>query len=159
MVDPRDVAKAARKRLDRKTIWLIALAGLVAAIAAALIFTGPIGTAKSLAKEAKIIADRTLIYYEMETVEAEMSSDPWRREIAMRGKANDFQREELVRIMKTMPGIADARWRDEPAKGFFQRPLPILLEASLIALLFYGIGWLIAFLAALRQRARRWDRI
>ena len=86
------------------------IAGVAATIAASLLWHGPLGAGDRLATRADKIARATLDYYELPAVSARLQRGPLARNVILSGPADDFQRSELVRIMRQVPGANDARW-------------------------------------------------
>jgi ABC-type branched-subunit amino acid transport system permease subunit len=128
----------------RKQLLPLAVAAF-AAIAAAGAWHGPLGGAESFRAEVDRTAKLTLENYEMTTVDARLQQSPLTRTLALNGRADPFQRGELVRILSTLPGVASATWSG--ARGW-----PLLLEGALVALGGYLAGLLIAYLVELRRR-------
>ena len=89
---------------------LIFTAGVATTIAASLLWHGPLGAGDRLATRADKIARATLDYYELPAVSARLQRGPLARNVILSGPADDFQRSELVRIMRQVPGANDARW-------------------------------------------------
>jgi hypothetical protein len=88
----------------------IVLAGIVAVLATTALWHGPLGAGDRFAKRAETIARRTLDYYELPMIQAHMQRDPLTRRIILSGPADEFQRQELVRILNEIPGVLDVRW-------------------------------------------------
>ena len=82
----------------------------------------------------------------MRTVSARLHHRPLTRRLVLSGTADDFQRSELVRIMGDLPGVSRASWSD--ASG----GLPLIAEGSLVSLVGFLIGLLLADLVELRRR-------
>ncbi len=89
---------------------LIFTGGVAATIAASMLWHGPIGAGDRLAARADKIARATLDYYELPAVSARVQRDPLARVMVLSGPADSFQRSELLRIMRQVPGANDARW-------------------------------------------------
>jgi hypothetical protein len=89
---------------------LIFLSGAAATIAASALWHGPLGAGERLATRAEKIARATLDYYEMSAVSARVARHPLSRVIILSGPADDFQRSELLRIMRQVPGVNEVRW-------------------------------------------------
>ena len=144
----RGVAPARRRRLA------ILLLGLGATIAIALLSSGPLGAANRLTFQVERDARATLTHYEMGQIDARLERSPLRRRLVMVGPADDFQRTELVRMMEELPGVEEARWNHQPAL----LPLPLFLEAMLLAIVGYLVGLVLAYVVELRRRSHRYDR-
>jgi len=89
---------------------LIFSAGVVATLAFAGLWHGPLGAGDRLAARADKVARDTLVYYELPAVSARVARDPLSRTIILSGPADRFQRSELVRIMGDVPGINAVAW-------------------------------------------------
>lgn len=137
------------------------MAGLIAAMAAAAIWHGPVGTADRFAEERETIARLNLEYYEMDPqVAVAMQRGPLTRRLWLTGRADDFQRSELVRILDGIPAVADVQWwRPEGGSLRGEPVLPLIVEVELAAIAGFGFGMIVAFLVALRRRATRWNKI
>ena len=88
----------------------IFFAGVVATLAAAALWHGPLGAGERLAARADKIARATLVKYERPMNSAKLERRPLSRRMILSGPADDFQRSELVRIMGQVPGVNDVRW-------------------------------------------------
>ena len=93
--------------MNRGTIILI---GIAATIAETALWHGPMGAGDRMAARAETIARRTLDYYELPMIQAQMQRSPLTRRLILSGPADDFQREELVRILDDIPGVLEVRW-------------------------------------------------
>ena len=89
---------------------VIFFSGVVATLAFAGLWHGPLGASERLATRAEKIARATLLHYEMPAVSARLARAPLSRTIILSGPADRFQRSELVRIMGQVPGINEVRW-------------------------------------------------
>jgi hypothetical protein len=134
----------------RKKRTITLLVGIAAVLGLGAMWHGPGGAGEFFAYEVEDRAATTLSYYEMTQVQAKLQRDPLTRTLVLSGPADDFQRDELVRIMDELPGVAKARWvNSRPASV-----LPLLAEAGLAALVGFGLGLLLAYLIELRRRSR-----
>ena len=86
------------------------LAGVAATLAFGAAWHGPLGAGERLAARAEAVGRKTLTYYEMPLVTARIERDPLARTLVLSGPADAFQRNELVRIMGEVPGVAAVRW-------------------------------------------------
>jgi hypothetical protein len=120
--------------------------GVVAAIAAALLWHGPLGAADRFAAEVERNAQRTVVYYEVPQVTAHLHRGPLTRQILLSGPADDFQRVELVRLMQEIPGVEDASWSSGGGT------LPLIAEGGAVSVLGFLFGLLLAYLVELRRR-------
>ena len=144
-LDRRPKTKAFRRRAT-----LLAIAGAVLVSAVAAVWDGPAGTAERFAASIERQSREALVNWEMTQVQAHIERAPLERTIVLSGPADDFQRSELVRIIDGVPGVANVRWTDMP-DAF---ALPLLAEAVLASLGFFGLGLLLAYLLELRRRYR-----
>lgn len=125
--------------------------GVAATLAATFLWHSPGGAGERLAGSIDRTMRATLDHYEMQPIAARMQRAPLTRRLMLDGPADDFQRGEIKRIGLEVPGVAAAHWagpRNPP------RALPLLAEAMLMALACFAIGVVLAYIAALRRRAR-----
>lgn len=126
-------------------------AGAVAAIAAAALWHGPLGTYSRLASLIERNARIELNRLELGGVTAQLGRSPaLTRNLLLTGPADNFQREELPRYMAEIPGVADVAWL--PARGDY--PLPLIAEAAIGALIAFLLGLFLSWLIEVRRRAR-----
>ena len=117
----------------------LALAGtVIAAIAGAAIWHGPLGAARELRLEAETIAQITLVNWEMGQVDARLHRRPLTRRMILSGPADDFQRSELVRILSDVPGVSTATWSRSGG-------VPLLLEGIFVTAGGFLLGLLLAY--------------
>jgi hypothetical protein len=128
----------------RRTRSLVA--GAVAALVAAALWHGPLGAADSFRAKVEGTTRLTLDYYEMSGIDAQLQDKPLTRTLLLRGRADAFQREELVRVLSQVPGVTSATWSGSG------RSIPLFLEGGLVALLGFLLGQVIAYLVELRRR-------
>lgn len=128
----------------RRRMFLIAI-GAALALGATALWHGPLGAADRLAGEVDRTARAVLVDWEMGQVQANLARGPLTRRLMLSGPADDFQRRELVRIMRTIPGVSSATWSNN-------RGLPLIVEAALAALVGFLVGLLLAYVAELRRR-------
>lgn len=127
--------------------------GLLIALAATAAWHNLPGTADRFAAQIDKSAREALDYFEMSQVNARIPRRPLNRQLLLSGRADDFQRSELVRIMSELPGVSDARWRP----GGYR--LPLLAEVLIASTIAFLLGLLLAYLVELHRRAnadRRW---
>lgn len=125
--------------------------GIAATLAATFLWHGPGGAGERFAGTIDRTMRTTLDHYEMPAVSARLQRDPLTRRLLLDGPADSFQRAEIARIALDVPGLATAHWagpRNPP------RALPLLAEVMLMALAAFAIGVVLAYIAALRRRAR-----
>lgn len=120
--------------------------GVVASIAAALLWHGPLGAGDRFTAEVERNARRTVVYYEVPLVSAHLHHAPLTRQILLSGPADDFQRSELVRVMEDIPGVSDATWSSGGGT------LPLIAEGAAVSVLGFLFGLLLAYLVELRRR-------
>ncbi len=88
--------------------------GAAAAIAAAVLWSGPLGGADRLASRIEKPARATLDHLEMTQVSARLERSPLRRRLVLSGPADEFQRGQLVQILEDIRGVAGVRWATPP---------------------------------------------
>lgn len=93
--------------MSRRTILPIGIAAVVGFTA---LWHGPLGAGEQLTRQAEASARRTLDYYELPMIQAQMQRGPLVRRLILSGPADDFQRTELVRILDETPGVLEVRW-------------------------------------------------
>lgn len=121
--------------------------GIVAALALAALWHGPVGGADRLSRDIDQRLHRTLVYYEMTEVSAQLHHGPLTRRVLLQGPADDFQRKELARLVEDIPGVSKATWNANESGG-----LPLILEALAAALVGFLLGALVAYVVELRRR-------
>jgi hypothetical protein len=120
--------------------------GVLAAIAAAALWHGPLGGANQFTDRVERGARQALDYYEMTQVTARLQRGPLSRRLILTGKADDFQHSELVRVLDQLPGVSSVSWSANRS-GF-----PLIAEAALIAIAGFLFGMLLAYLIELHRR-------
>lgn len=131
----------------RRTGWTARLiAGLLVAVALAVLWHGPLGAADRFAAAVDRNVRLALVNNEIPQVSGHLQRDPLSRRVLLSGPANDFQRSELVRIIGGLPGVRDASWSG--AKG----GLPLVAEGFILAVVGFLTGLLLAYLVELRRR-------
>ena len=143
--------ESADRRSARNKRRLTFAGVIAAAVAATALWHGPLGAADRFAGTVETATRAELARLEMTQVQARLGRDPLTRRLALSGPADDFQRRELSRILREMPGVAGVRWVGSRARGV---TLPLLLEAELMALVAFSLGLLLAYLIEIRRRAR-----
>ena len=129
------------RRRERRAL----LIGAGAALAAALLWHGPVGAADRFAAAVERNARHVLVDWEMGAISARLQRAPLTRRLELRGPADSFQRGELVKLMELVPGVGSASWGKA-------RALPLAGEGVLAALLGFLLGLLLAYLIELRRR-------
>ena len=125
--------------------------GVAATLAAAFVWHGPGGAGDRLAGSIDRTMRATLDHYEMPQVAARTQRDPLTRRLMLDGPADAFQRGEIARIALEVPGVSAVHWAGPRSPP---RALPLLAEVMLMALASFAIGVVLAYIAALRRRAR-----
>lgn len=125
--------------------------GVAATFATTFLWHGPGGAGERFAGTIDRTMRATLDHYEMSAVTARLQRDPLTRRLLLGGPADAFQRGEIARIALEVPGLATAHW---PGPRNPPRALPLLAEVALMALAAFAIGVVMAYIAALRRRAR-----
>lgn len=125
--------------------------GVAASLAATFLWHGVGGAGDRLAGSIDRTMRTTLDHYEMPLVRAATQRDPLTRRLMFDGPADDFQRGEITRIALEVPGVATTYWAGPRAPA---RALPLIAEALLMALACFAIGVVLAYIVALRRRAR-----
>jgi hypothetical protein len=134
---------AFRRRSWRNSAMAI---GVVAAIALALLWHGPLGGASRFAVEVERNVRAALVDNEIPQVSGHLHRGPLTRRVLLSGPADDFQQSELVRIIGELPGVSSAQWMAEPGG------VPLIAEGSAVAILGFLLGLLVAYLRDLRRR-------
>ena len=135
-----DFPQGARRR------WLTLAGGIVACIAAAGLWYGPMGASRVLMHRVERDARITLDNYEMLQVGAYLHRKPLSRRLILYGPADDFQRSELARILGQIPGVREVRWSDKGGG------MPLIVESAAVIMLGFLLGLLLAYLLELRRR-------
>ena len=89
---------------------LVFSAGVAATLAFAALWHGPLGAGDRLAARAEKVAHNTFVKYERPMNHARLERSPLARRLILSGPADDFQREEIARILRQVPGVNDVRW-------------------------------------------------
>lgn len=122
------------------------LVGIAAALAGAALWHGPLGAAERLAAKVEGTARFVLEDWEMGHIRARLHRGPLTRRLVLSGRADDFQRTELVRIIGGIPGAGGATWSSRSAG------IALILEAALVSLGGFLVGLLLAYVVELRRR-------
>ena len=93
--------------IGRPTILAI---GIAATLGATALYHGPMGTGDAFADAVEQAARAELDRQEMVQINARLERGPLRRTLILSGPADDFQREELPKIMIGVPGVEAVRW-------------------------------------------------
>ncbi|HEY4070675.1 MAG TPA: hypothetical protein VGM04_03855 [Sphingomicrobium sp.] len=136
-------AFAFRRRSRRNAALAI---GAVAAIALAALWHGPLGGAGRFTAAVDRGIHKTLVYYEMTGISAQLHHGPLTRRVRLSGAADDFQRGELVRLIDDVPGVESVRWTSNGGG------VPLIAEGAGVSVLGFLLGLLVAYLVELRRR-------
>jgi hypothetical protein len=120
--------------------------GVVASVALAALWHGPLGGGDRFSSEVERGVQRTLVYYEMTQVTAHLHHRPLTRRVLLSGRADDFQRGELVRLIDQVPGVSSTTWSSDGGG------VPLIVEGAAVAVLGFLLGLLVAYLIELRRR-------
>ncbi len=123
---------------------LKATTGLLAALAAAWIWHGPLGHGQALVDRLESEARAAVARSELPGLAVSLGRDPLDRNVTLKGRTNDLQREGLGSgqgindFVREVEGVGALRWTDEPALQ--RRALPLLAETMILAALAYLTG-------------------
>jgi hypothetical protein len=137
----RDAAIARWHRRRR----IVLACGVALVLASAALWHGPIGAAYRFTAQVERDARITLDNYEMTQVRARVHHGPLTRQLLLSGRADDFQRSELVRIIGSIPGVSRASWAGGGG-------IALIAEGAGTSLLGFLIGLVLAYLVELRRR-------
>jgi hypothetical protein len=130
--------------LPRMRVVPLAAAAAIA-LAGTVLWHGPLGAADRFAAKVEPRARAVLVDWEMVQVQARLHRSPLSRRLILSGPADDFQRDQLVKIMSQVPGVSRASW--SPSGG-----LPLIAEALFAAMAGFLAGLLLAYGIELRRR-------
>jgi len=88
----------------------ILMMGIAATLGATALYHGPLGAAGAFAGAIEQAARVELDRQEMFQIHGRLERGPLRRTLILSGPADDFQREELPKIMMKVPGVEAVRW-------------------------------------------------
>jgi hypothetical protein len=120
--------------------------GMLAALALAALWHGPLGAADRFSAQVERSARQSLDAYEMTRITAHLHRGPLTRHLILAGPADDFQASELARLMSSLPGVSRAQWTAARAGP------PLIVEAMGVAALGFLSGLLLAYVVELRRR-------
>ena len=132
------------RRHRKRNVALVV--GAAAAIALALLWHGPFGAAGRFIAQVERTTRATIVYNEVPWITGHIHHDPLTRRVILSGRADDFQRSELARMVGELPGVSSAQWTAEPGG------IPLIVEGSAVAILGFLFGLLVAYLRELRRR-------
>ncbi len=130
--------------LRRKRLLPLAVAAAVT-LAGAALWHGPLGAADRFTSSVEQAARRSLVSYEMPQVQARLHRGPLTRRLMLSGRADDFQRSQLVLILRQIPGVSGATWSRSGG-------VPLLAQSLFVAMLGFLGGLLLAYVIELRRR-------
>jgi hypothetical protein len=133
-----------RTRRSRRNRLFVA--GAAASLAAAGLWSGPLGAADRFTNSVERDVRAVLDYYEMTQVTAHLHRAPLTRRLILAGPADDFQRSELVRMMGQLPGVSSAGW------SVSEESMPLIAESLAVTLAGFLAGLLVAYVIDLRRR-------
>jgi hypothetical protein len=81
----------------------------------------------------------------MAKVSARLDRAPLTRRLTLAGPADEFQHDELTRLMNQLPGVSRASWTGGGG-------VPLIVEGGAVSLAGFLIGMLLAYLVDLRRR-------
>lgn len=84
--------------------------GIAATLGVTALYHGPMGKADAFTGVIEQAARAELDRQEMVQINARLERGPLRRTLVLSGPADDFQREELPKIMVRVPGVENVRW-------------------------------------------------
>src|SRR5689334_11854893 len=93
------------------------LAGIAATLAAGALWHGPLGAGARLAARMEGRTQQLLVEWDMTQVRGAVAKNPLARRVVLSGPADSFQRGELKKLVRLLPGVEDASFADEPAPG------------------------------------------
>jgi hypothetical protein len=138
------VAGAIAFRRPRKRVAAVAL-GVVVSIGLAALWHGPLGAADRFSAEVEHTIRQALIYNEIPEVTGHLHRGPLTRRALLSGPADDFQRGQLVIVMKQVPGVESVSWSGGTG-------IPLIAEGAAAAILGFLFGLIVAYLRELRRR-------
>ena len=140
------VIGAAARTIAYRTRW--GRRALVVGIFAALGATGiwHAFAAQPFVDQVERTTRQALEYYEMARIDARLQRGPLTRDLLLKGRADDWQRGELVRVLSQVPGVRTARWARQPMG------IPMLMEAFGAALLGFLLGAALGYLVEWHRR-------
>lgn len=136
---------AATYGFRRNRLRTALIVGVVLAIAAAALWHGPLGGADRFATRVDRMVQKTFVFYEIPQAHGHLQRGPLTRQVLLAGRADEFQRSELVRLVGAIPGVSSASWA--PRTG-----VPLILQGALAALIGLLAGLLLAWFVEARRR-------
>lgn len=120
--------------------------GIGVTIMVTLLWHGPLGAADRFVAQVERTVRQTIVYNEIPWITGHIHHDPLTRRVILSGRADDFQRSELERMVGQLPGVSSAQWTPQPGG------LPLIVEGAAVAILGFLFGLLVAYLRELRHR-------
>jgi hypothetical protein len=127
----------------RKRTVLIAA---VLALAAVLVWHGPLGAADRFRAHVEADAQDALKDLEMTHVTTQLRHSPLARELVLTGPADDWQKGELSRLLGQVPGVHSVSWSDHRSW------MPLIIEGGIVTVMGFLFGLLLAYLVELHRR-------
>jgi hypothetical protein len=120
--------------------------GAAATLAAAALWHWPLGASERFISAVEPAAREVLVDWEMGHIEGRLPRNPLTRRLMLSGPADRFQREQLMLMMTTLPGVSRATWNPQ------RTGMPLIAESAVVALVGFLLGMLLAYGAELRRR-------
>ena len=129
-----------RRKVARRAL----LSGVIVSIGAAALWhsyaSGPfVASVERTTRQA-------LAYYELTQIDARLQRGPLTRDLLLSGRADDWQRGELARVLSQVPGVGTARWSRN------RLGVPMIVEALGAALAGFLLGLLFAYFLEWHRR-------
>jgi hypothetical protein len=93
--------------VNRRMTFLIGVSSVAGFTA---LWHGPLGAGERMVRHIESQARQQLDHDEMFQVQARLQRSPLSRRLILSGPADDFQRQELVRRLDSVPGVLDVQW-------------------------------------------------
>ena len=120
------------------------LIGLAAVLLMGFVWHGPLGNGARLIDALETEAREAAAEGELPGIEVRMARDPLARSVVISGQADEVQREGLGQTgmglkdyVRTVEGISNVRWSDEPDGS----GLPLLAETLILIFLAFLLGF------------------
>ncbi|HUG45039.1 MAG TPA: hypothetical protein VMK31_00825 [Sphingomicrobium sp.] len=120
--------------------------GIAVTFSGAALWHWPLGAADRLVAAIEPPARAVLVDWEMGHIEGRLARGPLTRKLILSGPADRFQREQLVLMMSTLPGVSAATWAPK------RSGTPLILESAFVATVGFLLGLLLAYGVELRRR-------
>jgi len=134
----------------RKRLALPLIVAALLALGAAAVWHGPLGAAGRFSSLVERDSRDALKDLEMTRVTAALHRGPLSRRLILTRPADlaldDFQTNEIARLMGQIPGVSGATWANTDSG------LPLVVEGALVALGGFLVGLFLAYLLELHRR-------